>query len=382
MEQTNELPQKTERLKSLDALRGFDMFWIIGGGALFEALAKLTKWPALTWWAGQLEHMYWEGFAFEDLIFPMFLFIAGVSIPFSIKKRLQSGQSSAQIYKHAITRLLLLVALGFLLANWGIQNFEFENYRYTHVLMRIGIGCFFATIIFMNTKIRGQVIWTIGLLLGYWAIMKLIPVPCHGAGVMTPEGNFAGYMDRLFLPGKFFQWYFPDYLDPEGLMGHISGVAMGLLGVLTGQFLIKDNKNLTGLKKALFIGVAGILFLGIGLVWDLAFPIIKKIWTSSFVVFAAGWSLILLSVFYLIIDVWKLKKWSFFFVVIGSNSIFIYACQSGVLDLRKMSEFFFNGFIKYPADVSVQAVIASIAYLLVSWLVLFFMYKRKIFFKV
>ena len=381
MEQTNELSKKPERLMSLDALRGFDMFWIIGGGAIFEALAKFTNWPVLNWWAGQLEHKYWEGFNFEDLIFPMFLFIAGVSIPFSINKRLQLGHSRTQIYKHAFTRLILLIVLGFLLANGGIQSFDFSNYRYTHVLMRIGIGCFFATIIYLNTKIRGQILWAAGLLLGYWAIMKLIPVPGYGAGVMTPEGNLAGYIDRLLLPGKFFQWYFPGILDPEGLLGHISGVAMGLLGVLTGQFLIKEDKNLSGLKKALYIGAAGILFLGIGLVWDMAFPIIKKIWTSSFVVFAAGWSLIFLSIFYLIIDVWKLKKWSFFFIVIGSNSIFIYACQSGVFDLRRTSEFFFNGFIKYPLDTAAQHVIASIAYLLVSWLILYFMYKKKIFFK-
>lgn len=382
MEQTNEVSKKTERLMSLDALRGFDMFWIIGGGALFEALAKLTNLSFLNWWAEQLQHVHWEGFNFEDLIFAMFLFIAGVSIPFSINNRLKQGQSRAQIYKHAFTRLILLIVLGFLLANWGIQSFDFENYRYTHVLMRIGIGCFFATVIYLNTKIKGQIIWVVGLLLGYWAMMMLIPVPGHGAGVLTPEGNFAGYIDRLFLPGKFFQWYFPDYLDPEGLLGHISGIAMGLLGILTGQFLMKEDKNLNGLKKALYIGAAGILFLGVGLVWDLAFPIIKKIWTSSFVVFAAGWSLILLSIFYLIIDVWKLKKWSFFLVVIGSNSIFIYVCQSGVIDLRKMSEFFFNGFVKYPSDTSAQAVLASIAYLLVSWLFLYFMYKRKLFFKV
>jgi predicted acyltransferase len=382
MEQTNELPGKTERLMSLDALRGFDMFWIIGGGALFEALAKFTDWSIFNWWAKQLQHVHWEGFNFEDLIFPMFLFIAGVSVPFSIHKRLQLGQSGAQIYKHAFTRLSLLIVLGFLLANWGIQNFEFSNYRFTHVLMRIGIGCFFATVIFLNTKIRGQVIWTVSLLLAYWAMLKLIPVPGYGAGVMTPEGNFAGYVDRLLLPGKFFEWYFPGILDPEGLLGHISGVAMGLLGVLTGQFLMKDNKNLNGFKKALYMGAAGILFLGIGLVWDIAFPIIKKIWTSSFVVFAAGWSLILLSIFYLIIDVWKLKKWSFFFVIIGSNSIFIYACQSGIFDFRSTSGFFFNGFIKFPSNASAQAVIASIAYLLVSWLLLYFLYKRKIFFKV
>jgi len=381
MEQTKDISKKTERLKSLDALRGFDMFWIIGGGAIFEALAKFTNWPLLNWWAGQLEHKYWEGFNFEDLIFPMFLFIAGVSIPFSINKRLQNGQSRTQIYKHAFTRLFLLIVLGFLLANGGIQSLDFENYRYTHVLMRIGIGCFFATLIYLNTKIRGQIIWTASLLIGYWAMLKLIPVPGYGAGVLTPEGNFAGYVDRLLLPGKFFQWYFPGILDPEGLLGHISGVAMGLLGILTGQFLMKTDKNLNSLKKGLYIAAVGILFLGIGLAWDMVFPMIKKIWTSSFVVFAAGWSMILLSIFYIIIDVWNLKKWSFFFVVIGSNSIFIYVCQSGVFDLRRTSDFFFKGFINHPLDASAQAVLASLAYMLVSWLLLYFLYKRKIFFK-
>jgi predicted acyltransferase len=358
------------------------MFWIIGGGAIFEALAKFTNWPALNWWAGQLEHKYWEGFNFEDLIFPLFLFIAGVSMPFSINKRLQLGHTRKQIYKHAFTRLILLILLGFLLANGGIQSFDFGNYRYTHVLMRIGIGWFFATVIYLNTKIRGQVLWFVGLLLGYWAIMKLIPVPGYGAGVMTPEGNLAGYIDRLLLPGKFFQWYFPGILDPEGILGHISGVAIGLMGVLTGQFLISEDKKLTGIKKGLLLGVVGIIFLGIGIVWNMAFPIIKKIWTSSFVVFAGGWSLIFLSVFYLIIDVWKFKKWSYFFIVIGSNSIFIYACQSGVLDFRRMSDFFFKGLINCTPDTSVQAVIASLTYLLVSWLFLYFMYKRKIYLKV
>ena len=382
MEQKNELTKKTERLMSLDALRGFDMFWIIGGGAIFEALAKFINWPVLHWWAGQLEHKHWEGFNFEDLIFPLFLFIAGVSMPFSTKKRLQLGQTKKQIYKHAFTRLIILILLGFLLANRGIQNFDFGNYRYTHVLMRIGIGWFFATIIYLNTKTRGQIIWFIGLLLGYWAIIKLIPVPGYGAGVMTPEGNFAGYLDRLLLPGKFYQGYFPGVLDPEGLLGHISGVAMGLLGVLTGQFLIAENKNISNLRKGLLLGGAGIIFLGIGLAWDIALPIIKKIWTSSFVVFAGGWSLILLSVFYLVIDVWKLKKWAFFFMIIGTNSIFIYACNSGVFDLRRTSNFFFRGLISFSSNEVAQAVIGACAYMLVSWLLLYFMYKRKIFFKV
>lgn len=112
------------------------------------------------------------------------------------------------------------------------------------------------------------------------------------------------------------------------------------------------------------------------------FPIIKKIWTSSFVIYAGGWSLILLSIFYLLIDVWKLKKWSYFFIVIGSNAIFIYACQSGVLDFHRMSDFFFKGLISYFSNPSAKEVISSFTYLLVSWLFLYFMYKRKIFIKV
>jgi len=139
---------------------------------------------------------------------------------------------------------------------------------------------------------------------------------------------------------------------------------------------------LTGLKKGLLLGLAGILFLGIGLVWDLAFPIIKKIWTSSFVIYAGGWSLILLSIFYLVVDVWKLKKWSYFFIVIGSNAIFIYVCQSGVLDFHRTSDFFFKGLINSFSNPSAQEVISSFTYLLVSWLFLYFMYKRKIFLKV
>jgi predicted acyltransferase len=118
----------------------------------------------------------------------MFLFIAGVTIPFSIHKRLQLGHTKTQIYIHAVMRLCILILLGFLLANGGIPNFDFENYRYTHVLIRIGIGCFFATVIYLNTKIRGQLLWCAGLLLGYWAMMMFIPVPGYGAGFMTPGG--------------------------------------------------------------------------------------------------------------------------------------------------------------------------------------------------
>ncbi|MBN2864320.1 MAG: DUF5009 domain-containing protein [Bacteroidales bacterium] len=371
------------RLISLDALRGFDMFWIIGGDALFHALSRYTDWPVFNWMSKQLTHKYWEGFFFYDMIFPLFLFIAGVAIPLSISKRLEQGHSKRQIYKHALVRLFVLIILGLLLANRGIRNFDFENYRYTHVLVRIGIGWFFATIIFLNTKLRGQLLWVLGLLLSYWVLLQFIPVPGIGAGVLTPEGNFAGYIDRLLLPGSFYGGYFPDYMDPEGLLGHISGVAMGLIGALTGQILIIKKENLSGLKKGFIVGALGLLLIGLGLIWNTTLPIIKKIWTSSFVIYAAGWSMVFLAVFYLLIDVWNLRRWwSKFFIVIGSNAIFIYFCQSRVLDFRNMSNFFFEGLVKSFSNAELQKVIASLTYLVVSWLFLYFMYKKKIFIKV
>jgi len=133
MRQNEKITINPERLLSLDALRGFDMFWIIGGDAIFRALAKYTNWSGLNWMSGQLTHKYWEGFNFYDMIFPLFLFIAGVAIPLSVKKRLQRGHTRKQIYHHAIKRLFILILLGLLLANRGIQNFDWENYRYTHV---------------------------------------------------------------------------------------------------------------------------------------------------------------------------------------------------------------------------------------------------------
>jgi len=151
----NSPEKKPERLLSLDTLRGFDMFWIAGGEYLMVTLAAFTGWPFFQWAAEQMEHVEWEGFRFYDMIFPLFLFIAGVSMPFSILKRKQRGEDMRKIYRHLLTRLFLLILLG-LIYN-GLLRLDFENQRYSSVLARIGIGWFFAAVIVLNTSIRGQV---------------------------------------------------------------------------------------------------------------------------------------------------------------------------------------------------------------------------------
>ncbi len=150
---------------------------------------------------------------------------------------------------------------------------------------------------------------------------------------------------------------------------------------MTGHYLRSEEKGVSMLRKGLTLAVIGVIFLGVGLLWDLAFPINKKIWTSSFVIYAGGWSLIFLSVFYLIIDVWGLKKWALFFVVIGLNPITIYMCNRGVLRFDSSRDFFFTGFINLFSEPA-QPVIKVLAYIIVSWLFLFFLYRKKIFLRV
>ncbi len=373
---TNNPEKKQERLLSLDTLRGFDMLWIAGGEYLIVTLAALTGWPFLQWAATQMDHVEWEGFRFYDMIFPLFLFIAGVSMPFSILKRKKKGESMQKIYLHLVKRLALLILLG-LIYN-GILRLDFEKQRYSSVLARIGIAWFLAAVIVLNTSVRGQVIWFVGILLGYFAVMKLIPVPGFGAGVLTPEGNLAAFIDQKLLPGRLCCY---TYGDNEGLLSHIPAICTALLGTFAGHLLISEDRKLTGLKKGLILLLAGILSLALGKLWSLSFPIIKNLWTSSFVLFAGGWSLILLALFYLVIDVWGYKKWTLPFVVIGLNSITIYMLNSGIIDFEQMGRYFFGGLANQFSELAQPVIIASGA-VLCMWTLLYILYKNKIFLKV
>ncbi len=373
---THAANKKQERLLSLDALRGFDMLWISGGGYLIVTLAALTGWPFMQLAAVQMDHVEWEGFRFFDLIFPLFLFIAGVSMPFSIVKRKQRGESMQNIYIHLLKRLVFLILLG-LLYN-GILQFDYEKPRYASVLARIGLAWFFAAIIVLNTTIRGQVVWFVGILLAYWAMMKLIPVPGFGAGVLTPEGNLAAFIDQKLLPGSMCCY---TYGDNEGLLSTIPAICTGLLGALTGHLLINANSKLNGFRKAMIILAAGIVSLLLGKLWNLSFPIIKNLWTSSFVLYAGGWSLLLLALFYLVIDVWGFRKWAFPFVVIGLNSITIYILHSGIIDFAQMSKYFFGGIAGKFSELA-QPVILSAGMVLCIWTFLYILYRYKIFLKV
>jgi predicted acyltransferase len=364
-------PDANERLISLDALRGFDMFWIIGGESIAHAAAELTGWAWLVWLSGQLHHPEWNGFTFYDLIFPLFLFIAGVAMPFSMEKRLGRGDSMRQLYRHVVVRGLALVLLGMIYS--GLLKFEWDTMRYPSVLGRIGLAYMFAGLIVLNTGVRGRLLWLVGLLVGYWAALKFIPVPGFGAGDLAPGHTLTDYIDRKLLPGRL---YVGDR-DPEGILSTIPAIGTALAGAITGQFL--RNPQYTGYAKTAAMAAAGLACLGLGWVWNLDFPINKNLWSSSFVLHCAGWSLLFLALFYLVIDVWRLRRWAFPFVVIGSNSILIYMAQR-LVDFGYTAHFLTDGLLS-SAGVY-QPLLWAIALVALKWLFLFLMYRKRIFLRV
>ena len=364
----------TQRLYSLDALRGFDMFWIMGAEDIVHGLAKVTGSPVFEAMANQLTHPDWHGFHFYDLIFPLFLFCAGVATPYSVGRELEKGKSKQQLLFRVIKRGLVLVLLGIIYNN-GLDIFRpISEIRFASVLGRIGLAYMFANIIYLYTKERGQIIWFCCLLIGYWLLLLLNSAPGYPRGDLTMEGNFASYLYHLILPGKLYLGVH----DPEGLMSTIPAIGTGLLGILAGSLL--KNSPLTMEKKALRLLITGIVFLVVAQLWNLVFPINKNLWTSSFVMHVGGWSFILLALFYYIIDVKGFKRWAFFFSIIGMNSILIY--MSGRFINWGYSTKAIFGWLGHLVGDPWNIVVMAICYVMVKWAFLYFLYRKNVFLRV
>jgi predicted acyltransferase len=362
-----------QRLYSLDALRGFDMFWIMGAEDIFNTLSDATGSPALGVIANQLTHPAWHGFHFYDLIFPLFLFMAGVATPFSVGRELEKGNGRKKVLLRVIKRGIILVLLGIVYNN-GLHIRPFTDIRFASVLGRIGIAYMFANIIFIFSKRNTQIIWFWALIIGYWLMLKFTSAPGFPHGDLTMEGNFASYIDRHILPGKLYLGIH----DPEGLVSTIPAISTGLLGILTGSYI--KNSSHKGSRKAFWMAVSGVILIIVALIWNLDFPINKNLWTSSFVCLVGGISLLLLSLFYYVIDVQGYKKWAFFFKVIGMNSILIY------LSGRFINwEYATNGFFQWLGDLTVlqyRLVVMAICYVAVKWTFMYFLYRKKVFLRV
>jgi predicted acyltransferase len=369
MDSTNQSKVTEQRLVCVDALRGFDMLWIIGGSEVLITLAKATGIGFLSNIAVHFDHS-WGQFHFYDLIQPLFLFIVGVVMPVSFSKRIARGETKKSIYAHVLKRVFLLYILG-LISSGHLLAFDIMKlHLITNVLHCIAFGYLVSSIMILELKIKWQIGISAGFLFLYWAIMALIPIPGNGAGIYKPDLNLALYVDNAVL-GHF--------QEGEGwtyIITSINFIPSIMLGVFAGNILQSEKDQM---KKARLLALLGICCIVAGRIWGIWFPIIHHIWTSSLVLYGAGLSAVLLSLFYLIIDVWGFKKWSFPFVVIGMNAIAVYIATH-LFDFGRIGNIFVGGLARFMGSWGV--FLEAFAALAVVWLILYWMYLKKTFLKV
>ena len=357
------------RLLSLDGLRGFDMFWIIGGQQLVRSLAKVWPGRFSNAMAGQFEHVPWIGLHFFDVIWTLFMFIVGVSLSFSIAKRKRMNESDRRIYTHAIQRALILFALG-MIAQGNLLDFNLATFHpFYSVLHGIAAGYLIATIVTLKCRAKGQAVVTAIFLVAYWILLLIIPVPGVGRGVLTPTGNAATYVDSLVM-GRFY------YGENTWFLSYLGFASSVLLGVLAGEMLLSDQ---TPRVKCLTLFGYGASLLMAGLIWSVWLPIIKLLWTSSFVLVAGGISCLMMATFYLVIDVLGFRRWVFPFTVIGMNALAVYMATI-LFDFRKIGNIFVGHLL--PRVGRWDLFLSESAALAIVWLILYWMYRTKSFIKV
>jgi predicted acyltransferase len=396
---------ESERLMSLDALRGFDMFWILGADSFVYALHETTPTAPTQFLATQLDHAEWAGFHFYDLIFPLFVFMMGVSTVFSLSK-LIAREGRAAAVKRVLKRgvLLFIVAL---IYSGGFTN-PWPDMRLMGVLNRIALCYTAGGLMFIFLRPRALAAVAAALLLGYWALLACVPFPDvrptpGGDAVITKEAGFKSvsqlnmastnlihgsylqgvnltdYLDQKYLPGRKYDGTY----DPEGILSTLPAIATGLLGIFAG--LLVQNKSVPDKRKVAWLLSAGAAAAALGWIWGIDFPVIKKIWTSSYVLVAGGYSAMLLGAFYWIVDVKKWRVWCQPFVWIGMNPITLYLASNfmGGLGYEKMARRLAGGPVKNFFDTHITAgfgdlIIAATAVALFLWFARF-LYRRKIF---
>ncbi|MCR5570851.1 MAG: DUF5009 domain-containing protein [Bacteroidales bacterium] len=369
-----------KRLLSLDALRGFDMLFIMGFASLVVACCALFPGGADCWLARQMEHVSWDGLRHHDTIFPLFLYLAGLSFPFSYAKQVARGRTRSQIYGKIFYRGFALVVLGCIYNGFLQLKFPF---RYMGVLQHIGLAWMFAALLFINCKTKTRVWIAAAILVGYYLLLRFVGAPDHpGADPFSYEGNLVGYVDRVlnrwfsFMHGRLYRGDF----DPEGVLSILPAIVTAMLGMFTGEYVRKPESEVSGGKKTVTMLVAAAVMLVVGLLWSLQFPINKALWSSTFVLVVGAYSVAMFALFYWIIDVKGWKKWTTFFTVIGMNSITIYMGQR-IINFRSIGNFFVGGIASLGGEAWAN-FIGALGYLAVSWLFLYFLYRKKVFLKV
>ncbi len=368
----------SQRLLSIDILRGITVAFMIlvnnnGSGPLSYRL---------------LNHAPWNGFTPTDLVFPTFLFIMGVSLVLSFSARQARGASPDSILPHALRRFVLLLLFG-LIVN-GFPFFHLSTLRLYGVLQRFAV-CYILAI-FLLLATRRVAVWVgliVALLLGYWILLRWVPVPGYGLPghdipFLDRDLNLTAWIDRHIFPGRLYE----GTRDPEGLLSDLPAFATVLLGMVTAVWLRVSRSEQV---KAAGLFAAGLALVIAGYLWNFSFPLNKKLWTSSFVLFAAGWSLLLLAVIYYLVEVKKITgRWTTAALVFGMNAISAYvlsellASAISVIVLRphySLQQGIYDTVFRHIVNPAFGSLLYSLAFVLVCWLPMLILFRRKIFLK-
>jgi predicted acyltransferase len=327
-----------------------------------------------------LRHAEWHGWTLTDVVFPFFLFIVGVAIPLALGPRLAAG-GARRVLPRVLWRAAAIFVLGLVLnASFG---FEWATLRIPGVLQRIAVCYLAAAALFLTTAWRTQALVTVGLLLGYWMAMMLIPVPGYGPGDLSPEGNLAGYVDRAVLGPHV--WRASRVYDPEGILSTAPALATTLLGVLAGHWLRSGR-----VPRAIAAGLAaaGVTGVVLGELWGLVFPVNKSLWTSSYALLMAGLALLALAAVCWLTEVGGRRRWAIPFVALGVNALALYFLSSLLARLlvvvrlgaegRPLQAVLFETlFASWASPVNASFAYA-LAYVLVWWFVMWVLYRRNI----
>ncbi|GLS84056.1 transmembrane glucosamine N-acetyltransferase NagX [Paraferrimonas haliotis] len=367
-----------KRLASLDALRGFDMIWIMGAEALFLPLFVLTGFTVFDIANTHMHHAQWHGFRAYDLIFPLFIFISGVTLGLSAKSINDlPWVARVPIYRKAVVRLMLLLALGVLYNHgWGTGlPTRLEEVRFASVLGRIGLAWFVAAMVVWHCPVRWQ--WRLPwlLLIGYSVWQSVIPVPGYSAGLFSETGSWNTWFDQHFLIGITYQ---NKPLDPEGIFSTLGAIINALAGVCLGRWIQSNNNTIV--RQAGVLLIVGAALIALAWLASVIIPINKTLWTGSFSLMTIGWSVILFAVFYAIVDGWQVTAWAKPFFYIGTNAILIYLLTAW-MDWGYLANSFIGHWIASWPDAQQQLASVS-AVLLLQILFLRWLYLHRVFVKV
>ncbi|HLX13150.1 MAG TPA: heparan-alpha-glucosaminide N-acetyltransferase domain-containing protein [Bacteroidota bacterium] len=380
------LSDNNSRLLSLDAFRGAT----IAGMLLVN---NPGDWGNIY---RQLEHAPWSGWTFTDLIFPFFLWIVGVSMTFSIAKRIERGETKSTLLLHAIRRSVILFALGMFLGGYPFgllfgHQFSFATWRIPGVLQRIAVCYLIATVCYLYLSLRLQALVTIALLAGYWLLMALVNVPGFGTGIYAPVGNLCWYIDSHLLAGHTWIYAPTPGFDPEGFLSTIPAIVTTLFGIFAGKFLRSDRSQE---EKTIGLFVAGNTFLLAGSIMDHWLPINKNMWTSSYAVFMAGMAMIVFAFCYWLIDVKGYRKGTAFFTIFGVNAIGIYFCSEFLGKLIELINwksggetvtlkgFVYHSFFEPLLAPRNSSFLFAICWVLVMFLFTYILHRKRIIIKV